>query len=502
MSRYRHGLFAVVVSALFAALIAACYGSSDAGGADCTADLASITTTIFRPTCAKGGCHDSTSKSAGLNFDDPNVEGELVDSISGTCDGWTRVVRGSPDKSLLYQKVAGTAPCGGHMPLGGDLSSGQKSCIKAWITALPPAMDGGAGGADGGADGATACTNTQSDPANCGTCGHACPAGASCTAGACGCTSPLVACGATCTDTQTSATNCGACGTKCATGASCSAGKCVCPTGTMVCNGACVDESSDALNCGSCGHTCASGQVCLNGGCATGCGSLTQCGTSCVDTKTSSTHCGSCTVACPSGASCVNGACACPTGDSLCNGACISTTSDPSNCGGCGVVCSGGMTCSSGHCVCPSGDLLCGGTCVASDTSNCGACGVVCAPGQTCTNNKCTCGNASVSFSGAVQPIFTASCALSGCHLGATAKEGMNLASGSAYSNIVNVLAKECSDGRLRVKPGDPANSYVIQKLTNVNLCFGGQMPKTGGALPTSEETTIANWICEGAPNN
>jgi hypothetical protein len=78
----------------------------------------------------------------------------------------------------------------------------------------------------------------------------------------------------------------------------------------------------------------------------------------------------------------------------------------------------------------------------------------------------------------------------------------MNLSSGKAYGSIVNVLAKECSDGRLRVKPSNPASSYVIQKLTNVNLCSGGQMPKVGTALPSSEITTISNWICEGAPNN
>lgn len=53
-----------------------------------------------------------------------------------------------------------------------------------------------------------------------------------------------------------------------------------------------------------------------------------------------------------------------------------------------------------------------------------------------------------------------------------------------------------------RVKPGLPTSSYLVQKPTHVNVCFGSQMPKTGGSLPTGDLATITNWICEGAPNN
>jgi hypothetical protein len=34
-----------------------------------------------------------------------------------------------------------------------------------------------------------------------------------------------------------------------------------------------------------------------------------------------------------------------------------------------------------------------------------------------------------------------------------------------------------------------------------VDLCSGTKMPKLS-SLPTDEIKTIANWICEGAPNN
>jgi hypothetical protein len=39
-----------------------------------------------------------------------------------------------------------------------------------------------------------------------------------------------------------------------------------------------------------------------------------------------------------------------------------------------------------------------------------------------------------------------------------------------------------------------------LQKLTNTNLCFGTQMPKSGRSLPQSEVDLIAAWICSGAP--
>ena len=146
---------------------------------------------------------------------------------------------------------------------------------------------------------------------------------------------------------------------------------------------------------------------------------------------------------------------------------------------------------------------MCGGSCIntQTDASNCGGCGVVCALGQTCSAGVCSCGTASVSFSGAVQPIFTASCAINGCHTGVAPPEGLNLSAGTSYSKLVNVLATECSDGRKRVLPGQPSTSYVINKLMNVNLCFGTQMPKTG-SISSPQIETIANWICEGAPNN
>lgn len=160
--------------------------------------------------------------------------------------------------------------------------------------------------------------------------------------------------------------------------------------------------------------------------------------------------------------------------------------------------------CQAGKCACSNGGILCGTTCVdtSTDANNCGGCSVVCGAGQTCVSGKCTCGStSSVSFSSQIQPIFSASCALAGCHAGIKPAEGMKLSTGNAYASIVNVASVECS-GRLRVAPGDPSQSYVMNKLMGVSLCYGTQMPKTGAKLPQSQIDLIGSWICNGAPNN
>lgn len=178
-------------------------------------------------------------------------------------------------------------------------------------------------------------------------------------------------------------------------------------------------------------------------------------------------------------------------------------TSDALNCGGCGTVCGGGLICTGGQCVCPGGGTPCGGQCtdLQTDLLNCGACGVACGGGQTCTSGSCQCLNVAVSFASDIQPIFTANCALRGCHGSLRPQEGMDLSAGAAFGSLVNVSASQCGS-RLRVAPGDPAASYLMDKLLGVDLCYGSQMPKIGVSLAKNDIDRIGAWICNGAQNN
>jgi len=69
------------------------------------------------------------------------------------------------------------------------------------------------------------------------------------------------------------------------------------------------------------------------------------------------------------------------------------------------------------------------------------------------------------------------------------------------YAAVVGVRGAECCDGRKLVAPGDPANSYVVQKLRGIDLCAGQQMP-LGGSISDADLAILEQWICEGAKEN
>jgi len=261
--------------------------------------------------------------------------------------------------------------------------------------------------------------------------------------------------GSGCADLANDPAHCGQCNVVCPSDASCANGMCVCGSGATLCSGACIDPLSDSKHCGGCNQPCGVDLVCSAGACKAGCDAgLSKCGTSCVDTQT-----------------------------------------DGKNCGGCGVVCGANEICTAGVCGCGPGiDTK-------TDPNNCGACKVVCPPGQQCVDGKCACGNASVSFAANVQPIFDKSCAKIGCHRGAKPKEGLDLTAANSHANLLGAPAKQCSDGRMLVVPGDPANSYLVQKMLGVSLCSGTKMPKMG-SVATQDVQAVSNWICAGAMNN
>ena len=92
--------------------------------------------------------------------------------------------------------------------------------------------------------------------------------------------------------------------------------------------------------------------------------------------------------------------------------------------------------------------------------------------------------------------MFTPDCTTSGCHSGASPPGGLNLESANSYAALVGVSSSQ--DAALqRVQPGDPANSYLIQKLEGT--ASGGQQMPPGAPLPQSEIDVIRQWILDGA---
>jgi len=93
--------------------------------------------------------------------------------------------------------------------------------------------------------------------------------------------------------------------------------------------------------------------------------------------------------------------------------------------------------------------------------------------------------------------VFTPICTV--CHSGADAPEGLQLDAAHSYALLVGVPSTEVP-GTLRVKPGDPTNSYLIQKLQGSSGIVGAQMPYGGPYLPQSTIDVISAWITAGAP--
>ena len=94
---------------------------------------------------------------------------------------------------------------------------------------------------------------------------------------------------------------------------------------------------------------------------------------------------------------------------------------------------------------------------------------------------------ATVSFSKDIQPIFTASCALAGCHV--SGGQTPNLTKGFAYQSLFD---------EDMIVPFDPTNSELMGWLTGK---LSPVMPLGSGPDPAINDK-VYNWIYQGALNN
>jgi hypothetical protein len=93
--------------------------------------------------------------------------------------------------------------------------------------------------------------------------------------------------------------------------------------------------------------------------------------------------------------------------------------------------------------------------------------------------------------------VFNVNCAVPGCHGGVSAQQGLRLDPGFSAGNLINVHSPQDSN-LIRVVPGDPDASFLIQKLQGTQT-VGSRMPDGGPYLTTATVNVIRQWIQDGA---
>ena len=91
--------------------------------------------------------------------------------------------------------------------------------------------------------------------------------------------------------------------------------------------------------------------------------------------------------------------------------------------------------------------------------------------------------------------VFTPICTV--CHAGGGAPQGLRLDASNSYAMLVGVPSVEVP-GVLRVAPGRPDDSYIVQKIEG-HAAVGARMPYGGPYLDDATIAVIRQWIAAGA---
>ncbi|MCG8555997.1 MAG: hypothetical protein MJD61_12030 [Proteobacteria bacterium] len=135
--------------------------------------------------------------------------------------------------------------------------------------------------------------------------------------------------------------------------------------------------------------------------------------------------------------------------------------------------------------------------------SDAGACGA----GQTRCGKRCI-DPITPDIQSLHKSIFKTSCGLStSCHAGGSAKEGLRMAT---VSDVFDTAVRQPSRQRPAVaiiEPGDPGKSYLLNKLSGMDIAARGSTgipatampPPPNGMLCEHKIRMIEQWIAQGA---
>jgi hypothetical protein len=96
--------------------------------------------------------------------------------------------------------------------------------------------------------------------------------------------------------------------------------------------------------------------------------------------------------------------------------------------------------------------------------------------------------------------VFTPTCGTIGCHDPLGRQSELILTAGRSYAQTVDVASVEMPS-LMRVRPGDPDNSYLYRKIIGANIT-GDRMPQGQPPLSDAQIRLVRDWIRRGAPND
>ena len=120
------------------------------------------------------------------------------------------------------------------------------------------------------------------------------------------------------------------------------------------------------------------------------------------------------------------------------------------------------------------------------------ACGP-CPTGQILCDDQCV--PQSITTAEITEDVFSKSCAFSSCHSSAaSASAGLSLHDEEAVQSMLNRPAEQSPETML-VAPGDPENSYLIQKMKGFQLAEGTDSMPPGTTLCDGKIHLVEVWI-------
>src|SRR5262245_9646784 len=135
-------------------------------------------------------------------------------------------------------------------------------------------------------------------------------------------------------------------------------------------------------------------------------------------------------------------------------------------------------------------------------------CAALCGCGDSSTGTSAMPDDGS-SFGQLQASVFAKSCAVSGCHVAASAAEpgNLTLTGDAAYGNLINGMPTKLGarqDGLRRVVPFKPDSSLLLQKIVlaaGTHIAdYGNTMPVGAPPLPQGQVDFVRKWIEAGAP--